>query len=79
LFKGQKKAKLYLRYCHSFVTKEDFKLQEKQNKFFQNYGMINSCLALCGRWRRSVLCKLSARQFGSRGGDLGNSSKNLRK
>ena len=41
--KARKKAKLYLRYCHSFVTKTS-KLQEYQKFFFD--VKIKSCLAL---------------------------------
>jgi len=41
--KARKKAKLYLRYCHCFVTKIS-KLQEYQKKIFKI--KIKSCLAL---------------------------------
>jgi len=44
LLKGQKKATFYLRYCHSFVTK-NIKLQESQKKKFFKIK-IKSCLAL---------------------------------
>jgi len=43
LFKCQKKAKFYLWYCHSFVTKTS-KLKISKNIFFEI--KINSCLAL---------------------------------
>jgi len=44
LFKGQKKAKLYLRYCHSFVTKKYQNYTNIKKIFFEI--KIKSCLAL---------------------------------
>jgi len=51
LFKSQKKAKLYLQYCHSTVTKKH--LNYKNIKKFSKFLKINSCLALC--WRLELI------------------------
>jgi len=58
LTRGQKKVKLYLRYCHSFVTQTS-KLKISKNIFFEI--MIMSCLALY--WSTDLPCRFMVREI----------------
>ena len=62
LFKGQKKARLYLRCCYSFITKKHLNLRNQKN-FIRNYDWILHGIVL-EHWSSMTFHGLWSAHFG---------------